>query len=96
MKRKWPSDHHPMDYYRAMWNKFTPTMRASFRKFFRRGGNTKRAFDPRTLTALRRRGIIMPIKDNFICPNYRGCELMDYLRHTKQVTRDKVTTPSKE
>lgn len=76
-----------------MWNGFTPLMKVSFRRFFTLGGGDKTKFHPGTLAAFRRRRIIMDLKpeDTWVCPNVFGCELMDYLRDTKQVKRDKET-----
>lgn len=78
--------------YRKMWNGFTPEMKKAFRRFFRRGGGDKKAFHPNTIAAFKRRHIIMTDDDSWLCPNVDGCELMDYLRDTKQIVRD---TPGK-
>lgn len=90
---KWPKMHRPIGEYKRMWSGFSPVMKTAFRKFFRKGGRTVKAFDPRTLKALYKRGILMPIEKGSVSPNYRGCELMDYLRVTKQVTRDNKLQP---
>lgn len=76
--------------YRKMWNGFTPDMKKAFRRFFRRGGGDKKAFHPNTIAAFQRRGIIMRLTDTdtWLCPNVYGCELMDYLRDTRQIVRD--------
>lgn len=79
--------------YKRMWNNFTPLMKKSFRRFFRRDGGDLKAFHPSTIAAFKRRHIIMGLKpdDTWLCPNVYGCELMDYLRDTKQVKQDRKT-----
>jgi len=74
------------------WQRFTPRMKETFRYIARNGKRLRRNIPGSTLSALRRHGVVMESKwgkQVDVGLNANGCDLLWWLRWTKQVTRDK-------
>lgn len=77
--------------YDRLWARFTPHMRAAFISLAKNDGLPADNIQGKTRGALRRHQVIMQTIRNGhvrIFLNWRGCELLDYLRITRQISND--------
>jgi len=66
------------------WQDMTTTMQEAFLTVCRaRRGCSASKMQPRTLGALKQRGLVMPLSDGSLIPTYPGLELWAYVRHWK-------------
>jgi hypothetical protein len=75
------------------WKKFTPKMKEMVRYLGKRGGRQRRHIPGATMAALRRQHIIYEHawdKIVHVHLNSDGCDLIWWLRWSKQLTKDKA------
>lgn len=83
--------------YAPLWEAFTPAMKDAFRRIAKRGHLRKSNFAPATCAALKRRRVLMESerlhrsKKTYhiqLSLNANGCELYDWLKFARKVTKD--------
>jgi len=80
-----------------IWAGFTPSMRSAFRKLHRSNHISHKTVPTRTINALLKRRVVFRSRhiystrkpETVYVPTMTGCELLGWLKLTRQLTRDR-------